>query len=58
MLLIGVGAIGERTARLARAFGMRVVGVKRDPSQTVAGIETMVGWKTWEVCYQKQMLSS
>jgi phosphoglycerate dehydrogenase-like enzyme len=42
MLLVGVGAIGERTAHLARAFGMHVVGVKRNPSQKVAGIETMV----------------
>lgn len=43
MLLVGVGAIGERVAKLAKAFGMNVIGVKRDPSQKVAGIDTMVG---------------
>jgi phosphoglycerate dehydrogenase-like enzyme len=48
MLLVGVGAIGERTAHLARAFGMRVIGVKRDPSQKVAEIETMVALKDLE----------
>ena len=30
-LLIGVGAIGERTARLAAALDVRVIGVRRDP---------------------------
>ena len=30
MLVCGLGAIGARVARLARAFGMKVVGIKRD----------------------------
>jgi len=30
MLVYGLGAIGARVARLARAFDMRVVGIKRD----------------------------
>ena len=30
MLIYGLGAIGSRLARLARAFDMRVVGIKRD----------------------------
>ncbi len=33
LLIYGMGAIGERLAGLARAFGMRVVGFKRDPSR-------------------------
>ncbi len=43
MALIGVGAIGERTAQIAVAFGMRVLGVRRNPGRGAAGVETMVG---------------
>jgi phosphoglycerate dehydrogenase-like enzyme len=43
MALIGVGAIGERTAQVARAFGMRVLGVRRNPQVGMPGVETMVG---------------
>ncbi len=32
MLIYGLGGIGSRLALLARAFGMRVIGIKRDPS--------------------------
>jgi len=32
LLVIGLGAIGSRLARLAKAFDMRVIGVKRDPA--------------------------
>jgi phosphoglycerate dehydrogenase-like enzyme len=48
MLLVGVGAIGERTAKLARTFGMRVVGVRRDPTHTVEGIDPMVGLEDFQ----------
>jgi phosphoglycerate dehydrogenase-like enzyme len=43
MLLIGVGAIGERTAEIAAALGMRVLGVRRDPSIDAPGVEAMYG---------------
>ena len=43
MLLVGVGAIGERTAQVAAALGMRVLGVRRDPARDVPGVEAMVG---------------
>lgn len=42
MLLLGTGAIGARTARLAQAFGMRVVGVRRNPDKEVEHIGEMV----------------
>lgn len=43
LLLIGVGAIGARTAAVANALGMRVIGVRRDSSLSVPGVERMVG---------------
>ena len=43
MLLIGIGAIGSRTARLALAHGMRVEAVRRDASVATAGVALTVG---------------
>jgi phosphoglycerate dehydrogenase-like enzyme len=43
MVLIGVGAIGARTARLAAALDVRVIGVRRDPAVPAPGIEWMIG---------------
>ncbi|MBN1976583.1 MAG: D-2-hydroxyacid dehydrogenase [Anaerolineae bacterium] len=43
MVLIGVGAIGEQTARVAMAFGMRVLGVRRNPTIGLPGVEAMFG---------------
>lgn len=43
MLLLGVGAIGARLARVAAALDMRVVGVRRDPSQGEEGVAEMHG---------------
>lgn len=47
MLLLGVGAIGQRTAQISAALGMRVWGVRRNPDQAEAGIERMVGPDSW-----------
>ena len=33
--IIGYGSIGRETARLAAAFGMKVIALKRNPSETV-----------------------
>src|SRR5262249_59189202 len=33
LLIIGLGGIGSRLAQLAEAFGMRVIGIQRDPSK-------------------------
>jgi phosphoglycerate dehydrogenase-like enzyme len=43
MLLVGVGAIGARTAVLAQALGMRVEGIRNHPEQAVAGVDAMYG---------------
>jgi phosphoglycerate dehydrogenase-like enzyme len=33
LLIIGLGGIGGRLAQLAKAFGMHVIGIRRDPSK-------------------------
>ena len=38
---MGVGAIGTETARLASAFGMHVLAVKRSPSGAVAHVDEL-----------------
>jgi len=43
MVLVGVGAIGGRTAELAVALGMRVLGVRRDSTVSAPGVEAMYG---------------
>ncbi len=43
LLLVGVGAIGARTAQLAHALGMRVLGIRRHPAETTAGVDKMAG---------------
>jgi len=43
MVLVGVGAIGERTARVATALGMRVLGVRRYPAVGAPDVEAMFG---------------
>ncbi|MCS6877525.1 MAG: D-2-hydroxyacid dehydrogenase [Geminicoccaceae bacterium] len=39
MVLVGLGRIGSRMARLARALGMRVLGVRRDPAAGDGGAD-------------------
>ncbi|MEO7913225.1 MAG: D-2-hydroxyacid dehydrogenase [Roseiflexaceae bacterium] len=43
MLLVGVGAIGERTAVIAAALGMRVLGIRRNPAGDIPGVEAIYG---------------
>jgi phosphoglycerate dehydrogenase-like enzyme len=39
LLVVGVGRIGGRLARLAKAFGMHVVGLRRDPANGAEGAD-------------------
>lgn len=39
LLVVGVGRIGGRLARLAKAFGMRVIGLRRDPARGAEGAD-------------------
>ena len=43
MLVIGLGAIGTHTARLASALGMRVWGIRRHSDRPVDGVEALYG---------------
>ena len=43
VLVLGVGAIGARFAKLCAACDMEVVGVRRDPSVPAEGVARMVG---------------
>lgn len=43
LLVVGLGGIGARVARFAKAFDMRVVGMKRDTSAKVENVDALVG---------------
>lgn len=43
MLIFGVGQIGQRTAKLAKAFGMNVIGIRRDLSERLDGVDELHG---------------
>jgi phosphoglycerate dehydrogenase-like enzyme len=43
VLVLGVGAIGARFARLCAACDMEVIGMRRDPSQPVKWVHRLVG---------------
>jgi phosphoglycerate dehydrogenase-like enzyme len=41
LLIVGLGRIGSRLAALAKAFDMRVIATKRDPSTGAAGVDAV-----------------
>lgn len=43
LLVVGLGAIGSRVARLAKAFDMRVIGVRHDPAKGAEGADQVHG---------------
>jgi phosphoglycerate dehydrogenase-like enzyme len=47
LLVVGIGRIGARLARLAKAFEMRVIATKRDPATAAAGADAIYG--TWRL---------
>ena len=44
LLIVGLGDIGGRLARLAKAFDMRVVGLRRDPRTARARPTRCMPW--------------
>ncbi|HEX7272593.1 MAG TPA: D-2-hydroxyacid dehydrogenase [Casimicrobiaceae bacterium] len=43
LLVVGMGRIGSRLAALAKAFDMRVIAVRRDPSKGAGAADRLVG---------------
>src|SRR5262245_11194504 len=43
LLVVGMGRIGVRLARLAKAFEMRVIATKRDPATAASGADAVHG---------------
>ena len=43
LLVVGMGRIGSRLARLAKAFDMRVLATKRDPATGAEGADAVAG---------------
>jgi phosphoglycerate dehydrogenase-like enzyme len=43
LLVVGLGRIGSRLARLAKAFDMRVIATRRDPAAGAAGADAVHG---------------
>jgi len=43
LLVVGMGRIGTRLARLAKAFDMRVIATKRDPAAAGGGADAVYG---------------
>lgn len=43
ILILGVGAIGERVARLAKAHDMHVLGIRRQPERSCEHVDEMYG---------------
>lgn len=41
LLVVGMGRIGSHLARLAKAFGMKVIGIRRDPAQGNNGADSI-----------------
>lgn len=43
LLIVGLGAIGRRIARIAKAFGMRVLALRRDTSRVSPNVDRLAG---------------
>ena len=43
LLIVGMGRIGAHLAKLARAFDMKVIGIRRDPGQGANGADSIHG---------------
>lgn len=44
LVIVGLGAIGRRVTNMAKAFGMRVIGVRQDPARGGENADRVVGF--------------
>lgn len=44
MAIVGLGGIGRPLAKMAKAIGMRVIGVREHPEQPCGGVDTIYGF--------------
>ena len=44
LLIVGLGRIGGRLARLAKAFDLKVIGIRRDISGGLNGADSSIAW--------------
>jgi phosphoglycerate dehydrogenase-like enzyme len=54
--ILGLGAVGAEVARMAKAFGMKVIGTKRRPAATVNVDEVLSAERTDEVLARSDFL--
>ncbi len=58
LLIVGLGDIGGRLARLAKAFDMHVIGLRRDPGERRRrGRRGASAWATCARCCQRPISS-
>jgi len=50
LLVVGLGRIGGRLARLGRAFGMKVIGLRADPAKGADGADEVHGMDELHAC--------
>ena len=57
LLIVGLGDIGGRLARLAKAFDMRVIGLRRDPALGPARPMRCIRWRRSVRCCRRPISS-
>jgi D-2-hydroxyacid dehydrogenase (NADP+) len=54
LLIIGLGGIGSRLAQLAKAFGLRVIGIKRNPATGGEAADSAHALTDEAICLSRQ----
>ena len=57
LVVVGIGAIGGRLTRLAKAFDMRVIGLRRNPAAGPGGADAVMVWASSRTCCRRRTSS-